>query len=184
MTLNIPSGLEDQNLEIYRYKNTARAIYNGTAISYLDLPESIREPFRTELITNHKACKCLQTKMCITDATDMEEAYVACRYGALNNVPDLNRGKTTPDIPVCGETETCPGFDVVCKAPEGPGGSLARREFQVATLIANGRMDKEIANELGIKIPTLRTHIARIHEKLGINNRIEIALLFHKSGSL
>jgi len=184
MTQNIPSGLEDHNLEIYRHKNTVRAIFNGKITNYIDLPNSIREVFQVELINDRKACTCLRAKMCITDANQMEETYVGCRYGALNHIADLKKGKTQADMPVCDETETCPGFDIVCKAPSGPGGSLARREFQIAVLIASGKLDKEIANDLGIKIPTLRTHIARIHEKLQCNNRIEIALWMHKQGTL
>jgi DNA-binding CsgD family transcriptional regulator len=184
MMMNIPSGLEDHNLEIYRYKNTARAICNGIAVSYMDLSETIREVFQAELISNRKACICLRTKMGITNADQMEETYVACRYGACNHIPDLIGKKTTPDMPVCDETETCPGYDIVCKAPEGPGGSLARREFQIAVLIANGRLDKEISDELGIKVPTTRTHINRIREKLSVNNRIEIALWMHKQGTI
>lgn len=184
MKLNIPSGLEDAHLEIYRYKNGARVVFNGTRVDYLTIPDEMREPFQAELIADRKACDCLRSKFGITDADKMEETFVACRYGACNHIPDLKNGKTTPDIPVCDETETCPGFDIVCKAPKGPGGSLARREFQVAVLIATGKLDKEIADELGIKLPTLRTHINRIREKFQCNNRIEIALWMHKQGVL
>lgn len=182
--MSIPSGLEDHNLEIYRHKNTARAIYNGKTMNYINLPDSIREVFQAELITNRKACHCLRSKMFITDAEQMEVTYVGCRYGALNHIPDMKGRKTIADMPICNETETCPGFDIVCKAPQGPGGSLAKREFQIAVMISNGMLDKEIANELGIKIPTLRTHISRIHEKLAVNNRIEIALWMHKQGTI
>lgn len=180
----IPAGLEDRNLEIYRYKNKSKAIYNGKSMNYINLPESVREVFQAELIANRKACNCLRTKMGITNSDEMEETYVGCRYGALNHIPDLRGGKTTADMPVCDETETCPGFDIVCKAPEGPGGSLAKREFQIAVMIANGKLDKEITNELGIMLPTTRTHINRIREKLGVNNRIEIALWMHKQGTI
>lgn len=182
MNVIIPAGLEDHNLEIYRHRNAARAIYNGKTVNYLDLPDTVREPFQAELIANRKACNCLRSKMGITEADRMEETYVACRYGALNHIPDLKRGRTQADMPVCDEIEACPGYDVVCLAPQGPGGSLAKREFQVAVQIANGRLDKEIAYQLGIQIPTLRTHIARIREKLHVNNRIEIALWMHKQG--
>lgn len=183
MTVNIPAGLEDKNLEIYRHRNAARAIHNGKTVNYLDLPDEIREPFQAELIANRKCCKCLREQMGITDSAQMEETYVACRYGALNTVPDLKHGKTHADMPVCDEIETCPGYDIVCLAPEGPGGSLAKREFQVATQIAAGKLDKEIASNLGIQLPTLRTHITRIREKLHCNNRIEIALWMHKQGT-
>lgn len=184
MIINVPSGLEDNNLEIYRFKNTGRAILKGKKMNYLDLSDDLREPFQVELINDKKACDCLRFKMFLTEADKMEETFVCCRYGGLNHIPDLKDGKTTPDMPVCEDIETCPGFDIVCIAPEGPGGRLAKREFQIAVLISNGKLDKEISDELGIKIPTTRTHINRIREKLGVNNRIEIALWMHKQGTL
>lgn len=182
--MNIPAGLEDHNLEIYRHNNKPKAIFNGSKMDYAVLPDHIREPFQAELIADKKACYCLRNKMFITDSVQMELTFVSCRYGACNHIPDLKNGKTSPDMPVCNEIESCPGYDIVCKAPQGPGGSLAKREFQIAVMIAAGRLDKEISNELDIKIPTTRTHINRIREKLGVNNRIEIALWMHKQGSL
>lgn len=182
MTVNIPAGLEDNNLEVYRYKNTVRAIYNGKKVNYTDLPAHLRRPFMEELTANRKAYRWLCNQIDSTDANRIEETYVACRYGALNNIPDLKKGKTTADMPICGKSETCSGYNIVCRAPCGPGGCLAKREFQVAMQIANGRLDKEIASDLGIQLPTLRTHIARIREKLHSSNRIEVALWMHKQG--
>jgi DNA-binding CsgD family transcriptional regulator len=183
MKIDIPAGLEDQNLEIYRHGNNAHAIFNGKSIDYLKLPDSIREIFQAEIISDKKVFQCLQLSMMITDVEKMEETYVGCRYGAMNFIPDLINGKTKSDIPTCDEIETCPGYGIVCKAPEGPGGRLAKKEFIIGLMISKGMLDKEIADKLGIKIPTIRTHINRIREKLRVNNRIEIALFFHKNGS-
>jgi DNA-binding CsgD family transcriptional regulator len=185
MNTNTPAGLDDKDLEIYRVGKKARAIYNnGMRCDYLQLPYEIREVFQVELISQPKVCQCLCLKMGITNADEMEETYAACRYGAMNRIADLKDGKTMAEIPVCGITETCPGFDIVCKAPEGPGGSVSRREFQAMILIAKGKCDKEIADEMNISITTVRTNLARIHEKLHINNRIEIALLMYKQGAI
>jgi len=185
MNTNIPAGFDDKDLEIYRVGKKARVIYdNGVRCEYLQLPYEIRETFQVELISNPKVCHCLLTKMGISAADEMEETYVACRYGAMNRIADLKDGKTVPEIPVCDETETCAGFDIVCKAPAGPGGSVSRREYQTMILIAKGRGDKEIADEMAISITTVRTNLARIHEKLHINNRIEIALWMYKQGAI
>jgi DNA-binding CsgD family transcriptional regulator len=118
--------------------------------------------------------------MKITTPDEMEETFVACRYGALNDVPDLDDGILTPDFPVCDKLETCPGFGKVCIQPEGPGGKISRREYMVIILVAKGKLDKEIAATLQIELPTVRTYLNRIREKLNINNRIEIALWAQK----
>jgi DNA-binding CsgD family transcriptional regulator len=48
---------------------------------------------------------------------------------------------------------------------------LTCRELQVASLIAEGKCDKEIARQLGISGYTVREHIRRIFAKLNIGRR-------------
>lgn len=51
---------------------------------------------------------------------------------------------------------------------------LTRRELQIATLIGEGKSDKEIARRLGISGYTVREHIRRIFAKLNIGRRAAI----------
>ncbi|MEV7395221.1 MULTISPECIES: response regulator transcription factor [unclassified Streptomyces] len=57
----------------------------------------------------------------------------------------------------------------------GPGTPLSERELQIARSIARGRTNQEIAAEWFISLSTVKTHIARIQDKLGVRNRVEIA---------
>ncbi|WP_245279130.1 helix-turn-helix domain-containing protein [Mesorhizobium loti] len=52
---------------------------------------------------------------------------------------------------------------------------LTRRELQIALLISDGKLDKEIARQLGISGYTVREHIRRIFAKLNIGRRSAIA---------
>ena len=60
-------------------------------------------------------------------------------------------------------------------AATGPGNQLSERELDIARSIARGRTNQEIAAELFISLSTVKTHIARIQNKLGVRNRVEIA---------
>jgi DNA-binding CsgD family transcriptional regulator len=51
---------------------------------------------------------------------------------------------------------------------------LTRRELQIALLIADGKLDKEIARQLGISGYTVREHIRRIFAKLNVGRRSAI----------
>jgi len=173
---NLPSGLDDNTLEIYRCKSgKVKALMNGNSVSYIELPGILREPFQAELIGDRAAINCLRNEMKITDSDEMEEKFVSCRYGALDSSPDFDGKITRTDAPVCDCIKYCKGFNVVCKVPAGKNGTLGRSEYMVATLVAMGKQDKEIAAELSIELPTVRTHLNRIREKLCVNNRIEIA---------
>ncbi len=55
------------------------------------------------------------------------------------------------------------------------GGRLSERELDIARAVARGRTNQEIAAELFISLSTVKTHITRIQDKLGVRNRVEIA---------
>jgi DNA-binding CsgD family transcriptional regulator len=69
------------------------------------------------------------------------------------------------------------------RAEQGVGGNLTARERQVATLVARGCRDREIAQLLGIRFGTVRTHLNRALEKLGCANRAELAATMSKNAS-
>lgn len=62
--------------------------------------------------------------------------------------------------------------------------SLAEREWEVAVAVGRGRSNAEIAATLFMSVPTVKTHVSRILAKLGLNNRVQIALLAHDAGLL
>ena len=59
--------------------------------------------------------------------------------------------------------------------PVAVGGPLAKRELDVAHLIAEGLSNKQISARLFISEPTVATHIRNIMNKLGYNSRAQIA---------
>ncbi|MEU3689910.1 response regulator transcription factor [Streptomyces narbonensis] len=61
---------------------------------------------------------------------------------------------------------------------------LAVREREVAVAVGKGRSNAEIAAELYMSVPTVKTHVSRVLAKLGLNNRVQIALLVHEAGLL
>ncbi|WP_321910825.1 MULTISPECIES: helix-turn-helix transcriptional regulator [unclassified Paraburkholderia] len=54
---------------------------------------------------------------------------------------------------------------------------LTRRERDVVALVVEGLLDKEIAERLGISYTTVRTHLDRSFQKLGVTNRSRLARL-------
>ncbi|MGW1881598.1 response regulator [Streptomyces sp. NPDC001970] len=62
--------------------------------------------------------------------------------------------------------------------------ALAEREREVAVAVGRGHSNAEIAAALYMSVPTVKTHVSRILAKLGLNNRVQIALLVHDAGLL
>jgi len=51
---------------------------------------------------------------------------------------------------------------------------LTYREEQIARLVRDGRSNKEIARDLALGQPTIKTHLMRMYRKLGVSNRTEL----------
>ncbi|MEU4543371.1 response regulator transcription factor [Nonomuraea dietziae] len=60
---------------------------------------------------------------------------------------------------------------------------LSEREKEVAVAVGRGRSNAEIGAELYMSVATVKAHVSRILTKLGLNNRVQIALLVHDSES-
>lgn len=55
---------------------------------------------------------------------------------------------------------------------------LSTREREVALAVAKGMTNKEVARELNITERTVKAHLAAVFEKLGVRDRLHLALKF------
>lgn len=63
-------------------------------------------------------------------------------------------------------------------APPEPGlDRLSQRERQVAEAVARGATNKEIARVMGITERTVKAHLSAAYEKLGVRDRMHLALV-------
>jgi DNA-binding NarL/FixJ family response regulator len=63
-----------------------------------------------------------------------------------------------------------------------PSTSLSRREVEVLRLIAAGKSNKQIADELVLSLFTVNRHVSNIYAKTGAANRAEAAAYAAKQG--
>lgn len=84
---------------------------------------------------------------------------------------------------------------VIAAATAGSGAALGRqrqaraaldmltaREREVAVAIAQGRSNAEIAAAAYMSVATVKSHITRILTKLGLDNRVQVAMKVHDAG--
>lgn len=55
--------------------------------------------------------------------------------------------------------------------------TLTGREREVAILVAQGLVNSEIAEQLGIGPATVKTHVSALLEKFGVRNRVQLAVV-------
>jgi DNA-binding NarL/FixJ family response regulator len=63
-----------------------------------------------------------------------------------------------------------------------PAGDLTEREREVIRLVAHGRSNHEIAQELTISDKTVKTHVSNILSKLDLGDRTQLAIYAIKHG--
>ncbi|OAE50351.1 helix-turn-helix transcriptional regulator [Achromobacter xylosoxidans] len=59
------------------------------------------------------------------------------------------------------------------------GGRLTEREITVARYAASGQSNAQIAEALGITERTVKAHLSAVFDKLGVTDRLQLALLVH-----
>jgi len=59
---------------------------------------------------------------------------------------------------------------------------LSKREREILQMVANGSTTKEVARDLGISPHTVKTHLERIFEKLGANDRAQAVAIAIRTG--
>jgi two-component system nitrate/nitrite response regulator NarL len=53
---------------------------------------------------------------------------------------------------------------------------ITQREQEVIVAVVNGYMNKDIARSYAVSIQTVKHHLTNIYDKLGVSNRLELAL--------
>ncbi len=67
-------------------------------------------------------------------------------------------------------------------APNPLGELLSRRELEVLECLTQGKSNKEIARDLGIREPTVKLHVKTLYRKIGAANRTQAAMLAKEAG--
>jgi DNA-binding NarL/FixJ family response regulator len=59
---------------------------------------------------------------------------------------------------------------------------LSTRELQVLMLVARGRTNAEIGEELGVEETTVKTHVSAVLAKLGLQRRVQAVIYAYETG--
>lgn len=62
--------------------------------------------------------------------------------------------------------------------------SLTPRELEVLIALCDGKTNKEIARELGLREPTIKLHVKTLYRRLGASNRTQAAMIARSAGML
>jgi DNA-binding CsgD family transcriptional regulator len=55
---------------------------------------------------------------------------------------------------------------------------LSQRQRRVTEMVAQGLKNREIATMLGIGVHVVRNYLSAVYDKIGVSNRVELALWY------
>jgi DNA-binding NarL/FixJ family response regulator len=125
-----------------------------------------------------------------------EYVYHALKAGASGFLlKDASREQLTGAVRAvsAGETLLAPAvtrrlIEDYCRGPapstaeSGAAGRLSERELDVVRLVAQGLSNAEIAGRLYLSEATVKSHVARILAKLGLRDRVQVAVYAYENG--
>lgn len=137
-----------------------------------------------------------RSRVIVLTTFDLDDyVYAALRYGASGF---LLKGAPAPQLVdavhtvAAGEALLAPTVTRRLIAefarrlgPETPPAALREltsREADVLRLVAQGLTNREIAAELVVGEATIKTHVARVLNKLGLHNRVQAVVFAYESG--
>ena len=138
-----------------------------------------------------------RARMLMLTTFDLDEyVYRAMRAGASGFLlKDASRDQLVSAVRTvsAGEALLAPSItrrliEDFCRgpAPDGAAGDAARhlteRELEVVQLVAKGLSNAEIAGRLYLSDATVKSHVARILAKLGLRDRVQVAVLAYETG--
>jgi DNA-binding NarL/FixJ family response regulator len=91
----------------------------------------------------------------------------------LEAIAELHRGGSPMSAQIARRVVETFQRPAPAAAPEA---DLTPRELEVIRLLARGFLYKEIADQLGLSVETVRTHLHRIYDKLHVRTRTEAVM--------
>jgi DNA-binding NarL/FixJ family response regulator len=140
----------------------------------------------------------LPSKVLVLTTFDLDEyVYEALRAGASGFLlKDVDRARLVDAVHtvVAGETLLAPSViqrmldHYVTRPPAHAAGTplalaeLTDRELEVLRLVARGRSNAEIADDLVVSTATVKTHVRHVLQKLDCRDRVQAVVLAYESG--
>lgn len=179
----LPPGLEDSGVEFYIYDNDLKCLHNGQRYEWGGFPQWIIDRIEKDMLGHPEAIRAL-LDWDIRNPEDQMRQYIICRFGGFDKDADISKDGDIDYTEYfdCGRRGMCAQEGKLCSTIKAPHGILTKQELAVLKLVANNKMNKEIAAILFISEETVSTHNQNIQKKIGVDNKLGMASwAFHKN---
>lgn len=172
--INIPSGLIDENIELFSIPGKMMATHSGAVKNLFDLPTAFLEKLKSEMYS--KPSTVIALKMAGFDTEEKQlEKYSECHYGGFDFSADFKNGQfSESEYHDCGFRGECPMEGIVCGFFKVNNQIITPFEIEIIKLLATEDTLPVIAEKLKVCINTFEIKKQRLFEKLGVLSRARL----------
>lgn len=182
----IPAGIEGKGYEFFYSEKdqVIKCTHMGRTIVWDEVPEEGLEIIYEDMAKHPDVVMHIKDWN-IHDPREMAKQYIFCRFGDFDGDPDIDEnGKVGyAEYFDCGLRGVCKYEGKICTTIKLENGELTKRELEVLKLVAKGKLNKEIADELEIVEHTVNSHIQNIQQKGNFFRKLEM-IVFAKDRNL
>ena len=104
---------------------------------------------------------------------------IRCNWPLFDSVPDKEHdGRTNCEKFYCPMRGECPDENIICNPK--PNTNFTKREITIIRMIADGKTEQQIADELCLSTCTVKVHRQNIQRKASINTKLGIVEMARK----
>lgn len=162
----IPAGMFGEGIEAFWYEGEKWVIANGTISRYNEAPTHAKATIQRAFM-NDRQSLAYMAKMGLRNANEIFDTWYCCVVGGIDHVADFTEKTFTPDVynNLCSDAQ-CPHRGRLC------GRASALRNYEVETIrsLMAGKSMEQASESLFVSLPAVKSRVAKLHEKLGVNN--------------
>lgn len=173
----IPAGIMpgDAATEFFGDRRTKKVFFmhNGRTLPFGKISQALKNRLLNQLMQDEVASKDL-AHLPVSDAL---ERYAYCLYGTLDHVPDVSKTGMLngSDNFICG-IPGCNCMNWRSKSIQYKGHVIKGKQLQVLLAYRKGHDDYNVADDLGMAMPTLNGHKKKLFELFGVYSKTELVI--------
>ncbi|WP_417365970.1 helix-turn-helix transcriptional regulator [Flavobacterium beibuense] len=178
--INIPSGLIDENIELFSVDGEPMAVHQGRAKYLFDLPIEILNVIEADIIDNPAADRALELAGYNTRAAKIKK-YTVCRFGNFDNTPDFKDGRLqNSEYYNCGYRGSCTMEGIVCNSLWVNGRVISPLEIKMIEWLATDLTIPAVADKVSLSVTTFELRKKVLFEKLKVQTRAKMVAEAYK----
>jgi DNA-binding CsgD family transcriptional regulator len=178
--IQIPSGIIDENIELFSTTGKMMALHNGAVKNLFDLPLKFMETLEWEMHKNPSTIIALKLAGFKTREQQLEK-FSECRFGGFDLTADFKDGKLSDtEYHECGFRGECPMEGIVCGFFRVKGHIITPFDIHMIKLLSTEDTLPVIAEKMQVCMNTFEIKKKLLYEKLGVLSRARLVAICYE----